>query len=123
MKFSQADPSAGNMIQGYQPGQIMIGHKAYVAGLIISAERIVENWAPSSAVDLTVKYLEALLAFEPQVVLIGTGERQVFPPPELCFPLLERGIGVEIMDTGAACRTYNIINGEGRRVVAGLMVR
>ena len=72
---------------------------------------------------MTLKHLDALIAIEPEtrIIVLGTGETQVFPDPALYFAVIGRGIGFEVMDTGAACRTYNILISEGRRVVAGLM--
>jgi uncharacterized protein len=94
---------------------------------MVSAEGGVADWGPAPPdrlrpAELRSEHLEPALAMGPQVVIIGTGQRQQFPDPAVYFALLEQGIGVEIMDTGAACRTYNILAGEGRRVVAALML-
>ena len=71
---------------------------------------------------LTAEHLEAVLGESTQVLILGTGTRQHFPAPKVQFALLERGIGLEVMDTGAACRTYNILVSEGRDVVAALLL-
>jgi len=121
MKFSEADHGDGYLVEGYEPGRIQIDGRIFNVGLILSPRRIVPDWGPAQAEDLTLTHLEALLALEPQVILLGTGARQVFPPFALLASALTRGIGIEVMDTGAACRTYNILMGEGRQVVAGLL--
>ena len=122
MNFAQADSGDGHFIQGYEPGRIIVDGRGYGESLIVSPERIIPGWGPASADELTEDHLAALAGLAPQVVVIGTGERQVFPDPRLYFSLLQRGTGVEIMDTGAACRTYNILMSEGRSVAAGLIV-
>ena len=122
MKFAEADSSAGHLIQGYEPGRVVIDGRTYSEGLIVSPRRLVTGWGPAAAEDLVAEHLGALIELAPQVIVLGTGTRQVFPAPAVTRAALARGIGVEIMDTGAACRTYNILMGEGRKVVAGLMM-
>ena len=122
MKFSQADSGDGLTIDSYEPGCIVINERSFREGLILSPEQIISGWGPANPEDLTVEQVRALVALEPQVIIIGTGERQVFPHPEVYAAAMGLGVGVEIMNTGAACRTYNIIMAEGRRVAAGLMI-
>ncbi|MCB2262015.1 MAG: Mth938-like domain-containing protein [Candidatus Thiosymbion ectosymbiont of Robbea hypermnestra] len=122
MKFSEADSGSGHPILGYDPGRIRIGGQVYTQGLIVSPEHIEPGWGPKSATDLTAEHFAALAALDPRIVIVGTGKRQVFPDPNAYRALLRRGLGVDIMDTGAACRTYNILMSEGRRVVAGLLM-
>jgi uncharacterized protein len=80
------------------------------------------DWATASIESLSMELLEAALAMEPLILLLGTGTRQVFPSAELMSQVQQRGIGLEIMDTAAACRTYNILAGENRKVVAALIL-
>ena len=121
MKFSQADPGDGYLIEGYEPGRILIDGKFFVSGLILTPRRLLPAWGPQVAADLTEAHIDALLELDPQVILLGTGARQIFPAMALLARGLTRGIGIEVMDTGAACRTYNILMAEGRQVVAGLL--
>jgi uncharacterized protein len=122
MKFAEANTDGGHLIVGYEPGRIHIDGRSYRDGLIVSPERIVTGWGPESAADLTAEHFEALIELDPQVIIVGTGKRQIFPNPRIYYSILAQGVGVEIMDTGAACRTYNILMSEGRRVSAGLIV-
>ena len=122
MKFAEADSGAGHLIDGYWPGRIVIDGHSYDASLIVSPGRIVTGWGPTCAGDLNQDHIAALIELAPQVIVIGTGERQVFPDPRVYFVATARGVGIEIMDTGAACRTYNILMAEGRKVVAGLIM-
>jgi uncharacterized protein len=122
MNFAEADSGEGHFIEAYEHGRIQIDGRAYAEGLIVSPDRIITGWGPDSSAELTEAHMTPLIELDPQVVVIGTGATQVFPDPGLYFPLLRRGVGVEIMDTGAACRTYNILMSEGRRIAAALMM-
>lgn len=121
MRFSELDSDA-YLILGYEPGRILVGGKAYTESLILTPRRILTDWGPADANDLTAAHIQAILDLEPQVIVIGTGSRQVFPHPDVYQVALRQGLGIEVMDTGAACRTYNILLSEGRRVVAGLIM-
>lgn len=120
MKFSEADNTNGYLIDAYDAQGVMIGKQRYTQGLIVTPTQIIAPWSLQPT-DLTAEFIDELLAFAPQIIVLGTGNRQVFPDPSLYFAVMERGIGFEVMDTGAACRTYNILIADGRRVVAGLM--
>lgn len=122
MKFAEIDQTGANLIDAYDRTSIRIQGHSYCCGLAVSAETLIPNWGPRQVDDMDQGHLRILLASEPQVVVIGTGSHQRFPEPAVYAKLLELGIGVDIMDTGAACRTYNILVSEGRRVVAGLML-
>lgn len=121
MRFTEADKNSGYLIEAYGSEGIQIDGRRYGQGLVLSAQRIIAPWGPPSPAEFTTLHLETLLTFDPQVMVLGTGANQVFPDPAVYVDILSRGIGVEIMDTGAACRTYNILVSEGRRVVAGLL--
>lgn len=121
MKFSEFETDAGPLIEAYEPGRVRIGGQDYTGTLAVTAGRVLAQWGPPDFAALDATHMAAIAELAPQVVLLGTGRRQRFPDPALYAVLLERGIGVEIMDTGAACRTYNILAGEGRTVVAALI--
>jgi uncharacterized protein len=121
MKFSEFETDAGPLIESYQPGKVRIGGQDYSGSLALVTGQVLSDWGPINFDGLEVAHFEAIAALKPQVVLLGTGVRQRFPDPALYAVLLAQGIGIEIMDTGAACRTYNILAGEGRRAVAALI--
>ncbi|GAB0148897.1 Mth938-like domain-containing protein [Marichromatium sp. PS1] len=121
MKFAQTEDADSNRVQGYGPEGTQIRDRRYTYALLVSAERLDPDWGPARAEALTPEHIAALLEGDPQVIVIGTGARQVFPDPAVYREAIARGVGVEFMDTGAACRTFNILLAEDRRVVAGLL--
>lgn len=114
--------NAGNRIEAYSSGRIVIAERHYSMSLIVSAEHVIDDWPPQIYTDLAAHHLDCVVELQPEIVVIGSGRQLHFPAGELLAPLIERGIGYEIMDTGAACRCYNVLADEGRRVVAALMV-
>ena len=89
---------------------------------MLTPRSVVRGWAPDGFDALAADDFAALLAHEPEMVILGTGPAQRFPHPRLLAPLLARHVGVESMATTAACRTFNILSGEGRRAIAALIV-
>ena len=110
------------LIRGCGDGRVTIGDATYHRSLLIGAGRIVDDWGPSTASDLAEEDFTRMLEFEPELVLLGTGRRMQFPPASIIRPLLDRPIGLEVMDTSAACRTYNVLAAEGRNVLAALII-
>jgi len=90
--------------------------------LVVANTQLNENWDIASIELLTPNHIDLVLSFKPELILIGTGSKLTFPAIEVYAGIIERGIGVDFMDTGAACRTYNILMSEGRDVVAGLIL-
>jgi uncharacterized protein len=114
--------AASNVVTGRGPGWVRIGQVEYRRNLILLPDTIIEDWAAAGFDALNVDDFSALLQFKPEMVLLGTGDRQRFPHPRLYAALTAAGIGVEVMDTAAACRTFNILIAEERRVAAALVV-
>jgi uncharacterized protein len=111
-----------NLFTGYGAGYVLINHLRYQNNLIVTPDRIIENWEAGSFEQLAPEHFNFLLSLQPEMVLFGTGGTLRFPHPKLTRAVIESGIGVEVMDTSAACRTYNILMAEGRRVAAALLV-
>ena len=122
MKFHLQTPAA-NVIAALGADWIRIGETEYRQNLIVTPDAVVTGWAPAGFAALTADDFASLLKYAPEVVLLGTGASQRFPPPRLTAALAQARIGVEAMDTRAACRTFNILVAEDRRVVAALMIR
>ncbi|CAB1369224.1 Mth938-like domain-containing protein [Denitratisoma oestradiolicum] len=109
-------------ITGQGPGYVSVNGRRLEHSLIITPLQLDDTWPVARPEDLQTEHLLPLLDFQCDVVLLGTGLRQRFPSPALLRPLIEARIGVEVMDTAAACRTYHILTSEGRAVVAALIV-
>jgi uncharacterized protein len=121
MKFSVADQSIGNIIQAYTDESVVVNGVKFTRSLVIMAERIIPDWKPESFEGLTEADFVSILEMRPDLVVLGTGPKQQFPMPALYQSLTNAGIGVEVMNTPAACRTYNILTSEGRKVIAALL--
>ena len=120
MKF-HLSTAKGNIVTGLGPGWVRIGATEYRDNLVLTPEAVVPGIAASGFDALTENEFAALLAYKPEVVLLGTGASIRFPHPGLTRALTNAGVGLEVMDTPAACRTYNILAAEGRAVVAVLL--
>jgi uncharacterized protein len=121
LKLHAQAPGDTNAITGYGPGYVEVNRIRYMGAVLLSADAPVRAWDVAAVDTLEPAHFEALLALRPEVVLLGTGDRQRFPAAGLASILAQAGIGLEVMDTGAACRTFNILVGEGRRVVGALL--
>jgi uncharacterized protein len=122
MKLTLDADSRVNLIRSYAPGEVRVGQHILRANCIVTATQIVADWPASSPEALQRPELEAIFALGPEIVLLGTGAAQRFPPAEVRGAFLERRIALEPMDLGAACRTFNILVQEERRVAAALFV-
>ncbi len=122
MKFSADLIDSPYLITAYEAGRIRLGEETLEHNLLLMPERLREPWPVQAIGELTPEMLEQFIAHRPDVVLFGTGAQQQFPPPALFAPLMKAGIGHEVMSTAAACRTYNILMGEGRPVLAALIL-
>lgn len=117
MKFTR-DPVSDITIRQVRPGAITIGSKEISSDFLITADGKVRTCELPALGDLGEEHLQALLDGDPELIVVGTGWTAAFPPRALVFALARRGIGLETMDTPAACRTFNILIGEGRRPAA-----
>ncbi|MDD5328659.1 MAG: Mth938-like domain-containing protein [Sulfuricella sp.] len=122
MQFNLADAAGLNLFTAYGEDYVAVNHQTYRASLIVLPEKIVADWPPSGFEALSQAHFEAILEFQPEIVLLGTGPTLRFPHPSLTQALIQAQIGLEVMDTAAACRTYNILVTEGRRVAAALII-
>jgi len=122
MKIHLESGAGQNLIRAYAAGSVTINEAVYTASLILTPQRVIADWPPIRFADLAASDFEAVVALRPEVVVLGTGARLQFPAPAIIRALVEAKIGLEVMDTGAACRTYNILMSDGRRVAAALLM-
>lgn len=121
MDLTQQPPGGQNHIQSVSDREIRIAGEVYRDSLVVTAEFLIANWPVKSPGDIETDHLEPILNLQPEVVLIGTGKKQVFLPPELLMKFYQNGIGVEMMTTQAACRTFNVLISDNRKVAAALL--
>jgi uncharacterized protein len=121
LKLHADTPTALNTVTAYGPGFIEINKVRHTSAVLLTPERV-EPWPIASFAALAAADFERLRALNPEVALLGTGTRQRFPHPSLTRSLAEARIGLEVMGTAAACRTYNILMAEGRKVAAALLL-
>ena len=100
---------------------ILINDKLHTGALLVSADNLIENWPLASADELSEELVRPILELKPDLFILGTGSVQVFPDPKISWLLLSAGIGMEVMTTPAACRTFNVVMSEGRNAVAALL--
>jgi uncharacterized protein len=116
-----ADRNAGNYIQACRAGAVRIGGEWHPTGVIVSADTLVTAWQPADPDRPVLADFAAAIALGPELILFGTGTAHRFPAQDLLVGIMERGIGFEVMATDAACRTFNVLAAEDRRVVAVLL--
>tara|TARA_R110000868_G_scaffold315295_4_gene576211 strand:+ start:170 stop:544 length:375 start_codon:yes stop_codon:yes gene_type:complete len=117
------DNNALYQIRAYQPGEIKINDKTLCSSIIITPTRLIEGWPPQDITSLTAESLSIITDLRPDILLIGTGASMVLLPADIYGALINLGIGVEFMDTSAACRTYNALSAENRNVAAALLIK
>ena len=115
-------PDHAYFLRGADGASALVNERRLTASFVLAPDTLVEDWAARDAATLSPADLEPLFALQPEVVLLGSGARQVFPPPATLAACLSQGIGLETMTNAAAARTFNVLAGEGRRVVAGFVL-
>ena len=122
MKLTDETQRGTNFIRAYDKDEIRVGERAIRNNCIVTADQILD-WSPQSVEAMTVDDIGPLLELAPEIVILGTGAMQRFPDPSLMGAILSRGIGFEVMTTSAACRTYNVLVSEDRKVAAVLLLK
>jgi len=121
LKLHRESRTALNTFTGYGAGYVMVNGERIERSVVVLPDRLVPDWPPKAFDQLAPEHFEGLQGLGCEIVLLGTGGRQRFPRADLIQPLVRAGIGVEVMDLQAACRTYNILMAEERKVAAALL--
>jgi len=122
MALAEDNISGRYSIQAYERDQITINERVYTQSLVLSPNSLIDSWPVNSVSQLETENLECIFELNPDVILLGTGEKQIFPDMHILGHFAQRGFGVEVMNTGALCRTYNILVAEDRQVVAAFIL-
>jgi uncharacterized protein len=121
LKLHLSSISGINLFTGYGQGYVMVNRERHEQNLVVLPDQLLTDWQASGFDNLAAADFQRLADLEPEIVLLGTGERLRFPRPELTRALTEARIGLEVMDIRAACRTFNILAAEDRKVAAALL--
>ena len=122
MQFTRENADEANAILSCTDREVRLPGRSIAGSVIVTRDAVIEDWRPPEVEALAIADFAALLSLRPEVVLLGTGERQRLPGPALYAEFAERGIGLEVMDNGAACRTYTLLLGEFRDVAGALIL-
>ena len=123
MKFTLEPPAGANLVRSYSDTELRIGEQRVQRSCLVTAERLITDWPPASFEELAPAHLEAIFALGPELVLLGTGPAQRFASAAVRAEFARRSVGLEVMQLGAACRTFNVLVQEERRVLAALFLR
>ena len=118
--FSLERPDFEYFFRAASGRSCLLGNRELFQPFLVTPTQLIETWAPSNPLSATD--LDVALALEPELIILGTGDTQVFPPAAVMAHCLSRRIGLEVMNNASAARTFNILAGEGRRVAAALLV-
>ena len=121
MKFHISSNTGQNTFTAHGAGYVQVNEQRFEQALIVTPEQIISDWPVRNFASLTEADFAYFLALQPEVLLLGTGSQHRFAHPQLYRALTAMGIGVELMSTPAACRTYNVLMSEDRKVVAGIL--
>jgi uncharacterized protein len=121
MDLSFQAPGEHLFVRSVSAQGICIADQCYSQSLLLAADQLISDWAPQALEELKPEHLDAVFLLQPDLVLLGTGSRQHFPSTDLMMMFYQRGVGIEVMGTAPACRTFNVLVAESRRVVAALM--
>jgi uncharacterized protein len=122
MKLTQHNPGGLNLIRRYDAVSITVGERELRASCLVTPEALIAAWPPRDVQSLTNEHLDAVFALSPQIVVLATGVRQQFPAAQWRAQFATRGVGLEVMEIGAACRTYNVLVSEERKVLAAILL-
>jgi len=122
LKLHLAHPGDTKLFTAHGTDHVMVNGERFTASVVVSAEQVRDDWDAAGFDALDEAHFRYFIALEPEVLLLGTGAQQRFPHPRLYRALTDAGIGVEVMDTPAACRTYNILVMEDRKVIAAILI-
>ena len=122
MKFTQHTPPGLHLIRRYGADGVTIGEEEIRRSCIVGATTLIRDWPPRDVASLELTHLAPLFDFKPEVVVLSTGTRQQFPSAALRAEFATRKIGIEVMEVGAACRTFNVLVAEERRVLAAILL-
>ena len=122
MKFTEHRDSNILAVKNYQPGRVKVNNMTFTSSFFMTQKNYQENWPCHAINSLNEDLIDQLLAEKPEVIILGTGESQIFPEPKLFAYCASQGVGLEVMANDAACRTYDVLTTEDRDIVLALIM-
>ncbi len=122
MKLNLETLTTKYRVTGYSDRRVTVNNETLGDSFVITPFKLVKEWPPQNVTSIRPEHFSVIFDLEPDVILLGTGSKQLFPSPQLLEPIVKRGIGIEIMNTAAVCRTFNLLIAEGRHVAAGVLI-
>ena len=122
MKFTEHRDSNIYAVKHYEPGEVKINDQTLKNSCFLNQKELIKDWSCRNINLLSIELLDELLSLKPEVIILGTGEKQIFPEPRLFAYCSQQGVGLEVMNNLAACRTYNVLTTEDREVVLALIM-
>jgi len=122
LKLHLANFDQQNVFSGYGEGYVMINKMRYDDNMIVMPDQLIKPWSVETVDQLELEHFNPVLQHKPEIILLGTGARIHFPDYALIARIIQSGVGFEVMDTQAACRTYNILIEEGRQIAAAILL-
>ncbi len=122
MKLNLETHTTKYRITGYSERVVTVNNETLGSSFVITPFQLVKGWPPKNITSIRPEHFSVIFDLEPDVILLGTGATQLFPPVQLMEPIVKRGIGIEFMNTAAVCRTFNVLIAEGRHVAAGVLI-
>jgi len=122
MQLSEDSTPGEYIIRSYQPGEFIVNEKSYNKSLIVSKNKLIPSWPPQTIEELKSDHFQIISDLKPELMILGTGEKQHFPDAKILATIINNNIGLEIMNTRAACRTFNLLIAEGRNVACALII-
>lgn len=123
MKIQRDENTGAFTINSFEPGHIVVNKQSYHNSVVLSRDQFFSDWEPQNVTELDPEHFSRILELQPEVILLGTGSNIVFPELAILAPIHRAKIGVEIMDSSAACRTFNLLAAEDRNVVAAVLIK
>ncbi|HBE92496.1 MAG TPA: hypothetical protein DDW55_08190 [Gammaproteobacteria bacterium] len=122
MKLHLQQTGTSNVIRACERSMVKINDAVCTSSLIVTPDKLDPDWGITHASQLELEHLEQLLDYQPDIILLGTGNKHLLLEPRMMMSIMQKGIGIEVMTTDAACRTYNVLLGEDRAVLAALII-
>lgn len=122
MQLVHENPEFRYVLRGINEAGVLVNQQRLSQSFLVTPQQLLENWRPTSIADLRAEDFNEALALQPEVILLGTGERQQFPEASILAAVMGRGVGLEVMNSAAAARTFNVLAGEQRRVLAAFLL-